>query len=118
MREPIGGTDDESIEGVAAVETGSAGNGWLSGMWTFGEVVGPTPLGTTGGFTIFVTLVGIDGRLVGEGIHLRDGDVIDVFGGRSDAHSQLDLLPEPAAQRVGDRRAQMTFDLILDEAAR
>src|SRR6202453_3604524 len=58
MREPIGGTDDERVEGVATVEAGSAGNGWIDGVGTFSEVVGPTLFGGDG-LTIFVTLVGV-----------------------------------------------------------
>src|SRR5271156_3951204 len=121
MCEPIGGTDDERVEGVAAVEAGSAGNGWIGGVGTFSEVVGPTLL-SADGLTIFVTLVGVTRRFqvgfVSEGIRLWERGVVDVVGGRSDAHSELDLLPESTAERVSDWCSQMTLDLILDKAAR
>ena len=121
MREPIGGTDDERVEGVATVEAGSAGNGWIDGVGTFSEVVGPTLFGGDG-LTILVTLVGVTRSFqvsfVSAGVRLWEAGVVDVLGGRSDAHSELDLLPESTAERVSDRCSQMTLDLILDKAAR
>lgn len=36
----------------------------------------------------------------------------------SDADPQLDLLTQAAAERVGDRGAQVPFDLVLHETAR
>src|ERR1700752_4786680 len=120
MCEPIRGADDERIEGVAAVEAGSAGNGRVSCVWTFGEVVGPTLFRTAGGFTVFVGFIGVDGGVVGLGGGFRLGGitVVGALGGRGDASPQLDLLSESATERVGDRGTQMAFDLVLDEAAR
>ena len=88
MREPIGCTDDERVEGVATVEAGSAGNGWIDGVGTFSEVVGPTLLGGDG-LTIFVPLVGVTRRFeisfVSAGVGLWEGGVVGVLGGRGTA---------------------------------
>ena len=59
MREAIGGTDDESLEGVAPVETGAAGGrGRVVAVGTFSEVVGPV-LFDADRVTVFVGLVGV-----------------------------------------------------------
>ncbi len=136
MREPVGGADDKSVERVAPVEAGSAGCSGIGGVWPFGEVGRPALLGITDDFAVFVTLVGVAGDFdvgvlgLGEGFRVGDGfriceamdacavGVACVVRKGSDAHSELDLLSEPPAQRVGDWLTQMPFDLILYEAAR
>ena len=131
VREAVGGADDEGVEGVATVEAGSAGDGRVGGVRTFGEVVGPALFGAARDITVFVGLVGVDRRVQVGVVGLvqgwselarrpREGEGIrvGVVGGWGDAHPELDLLPEPAAERVGDGGAQMTFDLVLHKAAR
>ena len=60
MCEPIGGTDDERIERVAAVETGSAGSGSrFAAVRALGEVRRPTLLSIAKSLTVFVGLVGL-----------------------------------------------------------
>jgi len=77
------------------------------------------------GFAIFVALVSVEVGVVGLGqdVGLRRGfgrydAVVGALGGRSDANPELYLLSEAAAERVGDGGAQVTFDLVLHEAAR
>jgi len=126
MGEPVGGADDEGVEGVAAVEAGAAGDGRVDGVRTLGEVVGPGVLSADDHFTVFVTLVGVVGDVVGLGqgvglrraVRIREGAFVDVFTGWSDAHAELDLLSEPATERIGDGCAQVAFDLVLNKAAR
>ena len=127
VREPIGGTDDEGVEGVAAVEAGSVGGGSrFAAVWALGEVGGPAFLDIAERLTVFIRLVGLRVQVVvggGEKVRLSEGGVLGkggvvAGGGRCDADPKLYLLSEPSAQGIGDRCPQMTFDLILDEAAR
>jgi len=46
MREPIGGTDDKRVEGVATVEARSAGGGRFGAVRALGEVSRPALLTT------------------------------------------------------------------------
>lgn len=126
MGEPVGGADDERVERVAAVEARAGGDGRVDGMRPLGEVIRPARLGAVNGLAVFQRLVGVErGVIAGKGavgsrerLRRRDQGVLDIVGWGSDADSQLDLLSEPAAERIGDRSPQMPFDLVLHEAAR
>ena len=64
---------------------------------------------------VFVDLVEVGEWFVEPGA----GAVLGFVGGqRRDTHAEFDLLAEPTAQRLGDLGAQVTFDLVLHEAAR
>ena len=92
----------------------SCSSGWIVFARPFGEVGWPTLVGAGESFAIFVDFVGVDVEIVG----LGDGGVVGLVGARgSDAHPEFNLMSESVAQRVSDLRPEMTFDLILHEAA-
>jgi hypothetical protein len=115
VSEPIRGADDERVKYVAAVQARPSGSGWIVVARPFSEVGRPALVGAGESFTIFVDFVGVDAEIVG----LGDPDVVGFVGARgSDAHPEFNLTSESVAQRFSDLRPQMTFDLILHEAAR
>ena len=124
MREPIGGTDDERVERVAAVEAGSAGGGGrFAAVRALGEVRRPALLSIAESSPFSSVSSSRSSSAWERSFGLRERSVLGeggvVPGGRRcDADPELYLLSEPPAQRIGNRRAQMTFDLVLDKAAR
>ncbi len=129
MREPVGGADDKSVERVAPVEAGSTGGGGVGGVWSFGEVGRPALLGITDDFAVFFDPRRCRGIFPRRVLRQRrfqslwrcaagNAVVVRIVRRGSDADPELDLLSESAAECVGDRRTQMTFDLILYKAAR
>ena len=113
MRESIRGADDEGVKGVAAVQAGATGSFRVGGLRTFGEVSRPVLVDAGERFAVFVNLVGVGERLV------EHQGVLGFVGSQwSDTDAEFDLLAEPTAEGLGDLSAQVTFDLVLHEAAR
>lgn len=113
VSEPIGSADDERVKCVPSVQTRSTDSCRIVAVGAFSEIGRPTFVRAGEGFVTFIDLVRVG--IVG----LRNSTVVGLLGsGRSDAHPELDLMSESAAQRIGDLSAQMALDFVLNETAR